>query len=139
MRESCKEQLSSRGRSQKRGFAGASVGGDGKPWHSCVSVAVNYVQRTELDHSEFPLTHRCDALSIVCSCATSQNPTPTKHWKQEAVLKATAVSSAQGNCSAKSLALVMSSILPCSSILPGPPCLPPDMLAMWGCPAAGGV
>ncbi len=39
-------------------------------------------------------------------------------------------SSAQGNCSAKSLAaLVMSSILHCSSILPCPPCLPPVMLS----------
>ncbi len=44
-------------------------------------------------------------------------------------------SSAQGNCSAKSLAAsVMSSILPC------PPCLPPVMLSMgWGsCLQQGG-
>ncbi len=47
-------------------------------------------------------------------------------------------SSAQGNCSAKSLAgSVMSSILPCSSILSCPPCLPPVMLSMGGCPASG--
>ncbi len=39
-------------------------------------------------------------------------------------------SSAQGNCSAKSLvASVMYSILPCLSILPYPPCLPPVMLS----------
>ncbi len=44
-------------------------------------------------------------------------------------------SSAQGNCSAKSLAaLVMLSILPCSSILP---CLPPVKLSIRG-PAVGG-
>ncbi len=60
-------------------------------------------------------------------------------------------SSAQGNCSAKSLAAsVMSSILPYSSILPGPPCPPPVMLSLlaggsghkgvqpWGGQAAGG-
>ncbi len=42
-------------------------------------------------------------------------------------------SSAQGNCSAKSLAAsVMSSILPCSSILPGPPCSPPVILSGGG-------
>ncbi len=42
-------------------------------------------------------------------------------------------SSAQGNCSAKSLAAsVMSSILPCSSILPGPPYPPPVMLSLGG-------
>ncbi len=42
-------------------------------------------------------------------------------------------SSAQGNCSAKSLAAsVMSSILPCSSILPGPPCPPPVILSLGG-------
>ncbi len=42
-------------------------------------------------------------------------------------------SSAQGNCSANSLAAsVMSSILPCFSILPCPPCLPPVMLSRGG-------
>ncbi len=42
-------------------------------------------------------------------------------------------SSAQGNCSAKSLAaLVILSILPCSSILPGPPYPPPVMLSLGG-------
>ncbi len=44
------------------------------------------------------------------------------------------ISSAQGNCSAKSLAaLVMSSILPC------PPCLPPVMLSVyvWGSGCGG--
>ncbi len=52
--------------------------------------------------------------------------------------KDTIRSSAQGNCSAKSLAAsVMSSILPCSSILPGPPYPPPVMLSLgrvwpWG-------
>ncbi len=46
-------------------------------------------------------------------------------------------SSAQGNCSAKSLlASVMSSILPCLSILPGPPCLLPIMQGGVSC---GGV
>ncbi len=49
-------------------------------------------------------------------------------------------SSAQGNCSAKSLAaLVMLSILLCSSILPCPPCLPPAMLSMEGGSGLGGV
>ncbi len=54
-------------------------------------------------------------------------------------------SSAQGNCSAKSLAaLVMSSILPCSWILPCPPCLPPVILlavhgGSWGGSGQGGV
>ncbi len=48
-------------------------------------------------------------------------------------------SSAQGNCSAKSLAAsVMSSILPCSSILPGPPCPPPVMLSAEGGSSCGG-
>ncbi len=49
-------------------------------------------------------------------------------------------SSAQGNCSAKSLAAsVMSSILPCSSILPYPPYLPPVMLSTRRVlPLAGG-
>ncbi len=50
-------------------------------------------------------------------------------------------SSAQGNCSAKSLeASVMSSILPCSPILPCPPCLPLIMLSVGGCvlPLVGG-
>ncbi len=48
-------------------------------------------------------------------------------------------SSAQGNCSAKSLAAsVMSSILPCLSILPCPPCLPPVILSAGGHPAVGG-
>ncbi len=47
-------------------------------------------------------------------------------------------SSAQGNCSAKSLvASVMLSILPCSSILPSPPCLPPVMLSVGGAAAWG--
>ena len=48
-------------------------------------------------------------------------------------------SSAQGNCSAKSLAAsVMSSILHCSSILPCPPCLPPVILTGGGGLAMGG-
>ncbi len=41
-------------------------------------------------------------------------------------------SSAQGNCGAKSLVPVMSSILPCSSILHCPPCLPLVMLSIEG-------
>ncbi len=52
-------------------------------------------------------------------------------------------SSAQGNCSAKSLAAsVMSLIIPCSSILPCPPCPPPVMLStggsIWGVWPQGG-
>ncbi len=51
-------------------------------------------------------------------------------WK---VLQFETRSSAQGNCSAKSLAAsVMLSILPCSSILPGRPCPPPVMLSLGG-------
>ncbi len=46
-------------------------------------------------------------------------------------------SSAQGNCSAKSLAPVMS-ILPCSSNLPCPPCLPLVMLSAGGSSCGGG-
>ncbi len=47
-------------------------------------------------------------------------------------------SSAQGNCSAKSLAPVMS-ILHCSSILPYHPYLPPVMLSVGGGSSHGGV
>ncbi len=47
-------------------------------------------------------------------------------------------SSAQGNCSAKSLAPVMSLIIPCLSILHCPPCLPPVMLSEGGSGWGGG-
>ncbi len=56
------------------------------------------------------------------------------------VLKEQIRSSAQGNCSAKSLAAsVMSSILPCSSIHPCPACLLLVMLSIGGYPAMGGL
>ncbi len=51
-------------------------------------------------------------------------------------------SSAQGNCSEKSLAVsVILSTLPCSSILPCPPCLPPVMLSIGegGSSSRGGL
>ncbi len=61
---------------------------------------------------------------------------PVPHGERQ---QKTTRSSAQGNCSAKSLAVsVMSPILPCSSIIPCPPCLPPVMLSTGGLPPAGG-
>ncbi len=97
------------------------------------------VRPTQLRMAHFSTSHVTRHTSHVTR-HTSHVTRHTLYVTHHALTVLQTRSSAQGNCSAKSLAAsVMSSILLSSSILPGPPCPPPVILSWGGCLAMGGL
>ena len=108
----------------------------GKLSHKSIESKTQCTTNTTEDGSLFHVTRHTSHVTRHTSHVTRHTLYVTHH----ALTVLQTRSSAQGNCSAKSLAAsVMSSILLSSSILPGPPCPPPVILSWGGCLAMGGL